>query len=88
VLGRDDVGALEPGRRADVVLFPVDGLETAGADADPVAGLVLAPPSGARHVLVEGRAVVRDGHLANADEEAIAREGHRIARRIAAEVAG
>jgi cytosine/adenosine deaminase-related metal-dependent hydrolase len=88
VLGRDDVGALEPGRRADLVLFPVDGLETAGADADPVAGLVLAPPSGARHVLVEGRAVVRDGHLANADEEAIAREGHRIARRIAAEVAG
>jgi cytosine/adenosine deaminase-related metal-dependent hydrolase len=84
VLGRDDLGALEPGRRADLALFPVDGLETAGADVDPVAALVLAPPARARHVLVDGRAVVRDGHLANADEGSIAREGHRIARRIAA----
>jgi cytosine/adenosine deaminase-related metal-dependent hydrolase len=87
VLGRDDLGALERGLRADLALFPVDGLEAAGADADPVAGLVLAPPSRARHVLVEGRPVVRDGQLANADEDTIAREGHRVAKRIAAEVA-
>jgi cytosine/adenosine deaminase-related metal-dependent hydrolase len=86
-LGREDVGVLEPGRRADVALFPVDGLESAGADVDPVAALVFAPPSRARHVLVEGRAVVRDGRLANADEDEIAREGHRVARRIAAEAA-
>jgi cytosine/adenosine deaminase-related metal-dependent hydrolase len=69
--------------RADVALFPVDGLETAGADADPVAALVLAPPRRVRHLLVEGRAVVRDGRLADADEDEIAREGHRVARRIA-----
>ncbi len=82
-LGRDDVGSLEPGRRGDVALFPVDGLESAGADDDPVAGLVFSPPPAARHVVIDGRVVVRDGRLTTADEEAIAREGHRVARRIA-----
>ncbi len=83
VLGRDDVGSLEPGRRADLALFPVDGLETAGADADAVASLVLSPPPRVRHLLVEGAAVVRDGRLVRADEDEIALEGHRVARRIA-----
>ena len=83
VLGRDDVGSLQPGMRADVALFPVDGLETAGADADPVAALVLSSPPRVRHLLVEGTPVVLDGRLARADEEEIARQGHRVARRIA-----
>lgn len=87
VLGRDDVGSLQPGMRADVALFQVDGLETAGADADLVAGLVLAPPPRVRHLLVEGSTVVRDGRLARADEDEIAREGHRVARRIAEDLA-
>jgi cytosine/adenosine deaminase-related metal-dependent hydrolase len=83
VLGRDDVGVLAPGMRADIALFPVDGLETAGSDADPVAALVFSPPARVRHLLVEGRAVVRDGRLVGADEEEIAREGHRVSTRIA-----
>ena len=85
VLGRDDVGSLEPGMRADVALFPVDELATAGADADPVAALVFSPPARVRHLFVEGEPVIRDGRLARADEGEIAREGHRVARRIAAE---
>ena len=39
-LGRDDIGRLEPGYRADVVVWPGDDL----ADVlDPLAGLVLGP---------------------------------------------
>jgi cytosine/adenosine deaminase-related metal-dependent hydrolase len=83
VLGRDDVGALEPGRRADVALFGVDGLAHAGAARDPVAGLLMGATGRVRHLLVEGRPVVRDGRLVTADEGEIAREGHRVARRIA-----
>jgi hypothetical protein len=49
-----------------------------------VAALVLCGPVRPRHLLVEGRAVVRDGRLITADEEDIAAEGHRMARRIAA----
>ena len=82
-LGRDDVGSLEPGKRADVALFPMDDLSHTGGEADPVAALVMCGPVRPRHLLVEGRAVVRDGRLVTADEEDIAAEGHRVARRIA-----
>lgn len=81
-LGRDDLGTLEAGRRADVALFAADGLEFAGAEADPVAALLLCTPRRVRHLFVEGQPVVRDGRLVTADEDAIARVGHRVARRI------
>ncbi len=83
VLGRDDIGSLEPGMRADVALFGVDGIAHAGTDADPVAGLLMGGTQRVRHLLVQGRFVVRDGRLASADEDEIAREGHRVGRRIA-----
>ncbi len=83
-LGRDDLGSLEPGKRADVALFDVTGLANAGAEADPVAGMILAWPQRVRHLLVEGRFVVRDGVLATSDEAALAAEAHRVARRIRA----
>jgi len=83
-LGRPgDLGSLEPGKRADVALFGVDGLSFAGAGEDPVAALALCRPQSARLVIVEGRVVVRDGRLATANQDAIAEEGHRVARRIA-----
>lgn len=63
-LGRDDLGRLEPGLRADVVVWPGDDLVDV---ADPVAGLVLGPDRLARHVFVGGGAVVRDGELLGAD---------------------
>lgn len=84
-LGRDDLGSLEPGRRGDVALFALDGLAFAGAEADPVAALVYCSPQRAHHLFVEGRPVVTDGHLVHVDEEAIAREGQRVERRILTE---
>ena len=82
VLGRDDIGSLEPGKRADVAVWRTDGLELAGA-ADPVAGLVLSAPHRVDRLYVGGDEVVRDGRLVRADEEQIARH-HRVqARRFA-----
>ncbi len=81
-LGRDDIGVLEPGRRGDVALFALDSLALAGAEADPAAALAYCAPHRVRHLFVDGRAVVQDGHLVRVDEEAIAREGHRVGRRI------
>lgn len=78
-LGRDDVGALEVGLRADVVVWPGDDL----ADVlDPLAGLVLGPERSARHVLVDGQYVVRDGELVGADLATLRADLTRRARRL------
>jgi len=76
VLGRDDIGSLEPGKRADIAIWRTDGLELGGAE-DPVGGLVLSGPHRVERLLVAGRDVVRNGQLVSASEEEIARE-HRI----------
>jgi cytosine/adenosine deaminase-related metal-dependent hydrolase len=72
-LGRDDCGALEVGKCADVALFRIDDLAHAGM-ADRLAGIALAPPARASAVIVNGRVVVFDGRLLTADEDEIARE--------------
>jgi len=64
-LGRDDIGAIEVGKRADLALFAIDGLPHRGAEADPVAALVFCNPGPVRHLFVEGKLVVRDGQLLN-----------------------
>ncbi len=77
VLGRDDIGQLAPGRRADIAVWRTDGLELGGAETDPVAGLVLSAPHRVDRLYVGGEEVVRDGRLVRADEDEIARQ-HRI----------
>jgi cytosine/adenosine deaminase-related metal-dependent hydrolase len=79
VLRRDDIGALEPGKRANLAVWRTDSLELAGA-ADPVAGLVLSAPHRVDRLYVGGKEVVRDGQLLRADEDDIARE-HRVQAR-------
>ena len=76
-LGRDDIGRLAPGKRADLAVWRTDGLELGGAEEDPVAGLVLSAPHRVVRLYVGGEEVVRDGRLVRADEQQIARE-HRV----------
>jgi cytosine/adenosine deaminase-related metal-dependent hydrolase len=82
VLRRDDIGSLEPGKRADVAVWRTDGLELAGA-ADRVGGLVLSAPHRVDRLYVEGEEVVREGRLVRADEAEIARHHRAEARRFA-----
>ncbi|MFN3259814.1 MAG: 8-oxoguanine deaminase [Pikeienuella sp.] len=81
VLGRDDIGALVPGRRADFVIWPTGGLEGAGA-WDPVAALVLAPPARAAEVRVEGRAVVSGGRIVSFDIDSVLPKHAALARQL------
>ncbi|MDE0231701.1 MAG: 8-oxoguanine deaminase [bacterium] len=62
VLGRTDIGSLEPGKAADVACFRTDGVSMAGAH-DPVAGLVLSGPHQVDRLIVGGRSVVVDGQM-------------------------
>ncbi|MFI9719846.1 8-oxoguanine deaminase [Streptomyces sp. NPDC052396] len=84
VLGRaDELGSLEPGKLADLVLWRLDGLGHSTI-ADPVAALVLGAPAPVTLSLVNGRPVVADGRLLTADEDEIARAARDEGRRLGA----
>jgi cytosine/adenosine deaminase-related metal-dependent hydrolase len=81
-LGRhDDLGSLETGKLADLVMWRLDGLGHDGID-DKVAALVLGPPAPVELALVGGRPVVERGELVHADAEALARAARRAHRRL------
>ncbi|WP_369055216.1 8-oxoguanine deaminase [Kineococcus terrestris] len=67
-LGRDDVGSLEVGKRADLAVWDLTGLGHADLD-DPVVALVIGPTPPLRLLLVEGRVVVEDGELRTTSEQ-------------------
>ncbi|MFG2469637.1 amidohydrolase [Streptomyces canus] len=63
----DRIGALEPGRAADIVLVDLSGAHCRPVH-DPVAALVYSVrASDVRTVVVDGRVVVRDGRLLTVD---------------------
>ncbi|MGV9338800.1 8-oxoguanine deaminase [Streptomyces sp. NPDC003688] len=83
VLGRaGEIGSLEPGKLADLVLWRMDTLAHASI-ADPVAALVLGAAAPVTASFVGGRQVVADGRLLHVDEEAVARATRTEARRLA-----
>ncbi|MEC7962856.1 MAG: amidohydrolase family protein, partial [Pseudomonadota bacterium] len=65
VLGRNDCGQLAVGKRADIAIWDVRVVESAGS-WDPAA-LLLAGPQKVRHLFVEGRQIVRDYQIASLD---------------------
>jgi cytosine/adenosine deaminase-related metal-dependent hydrolase len=80
VLGRDDIGRIAPGFRADIAVWDTGGLESAGSwDA---AALVLAGPDRVRDLFVEGRRIVAEGRLVTADERALAERAARAVSRL------
>ncbi len=83
LLGFPDLGTLEEGKGADLILIDLHQLQYAGALSDPVAAVVFA---GYRHEvaysIVNGQVVVRNGKLVTVDEEEIRRQAHQVARRL------
>lgn len=82
VLGRDDCGSIEIGKRADIAIWDVTGLQAAG-NWDPVAALVLCGPFNVRDLLVEGRRVVDSGHLTGIELGKVVETQNRLARALA-----
>jgi cytosine/adenosine deaminase-related metal-dependent hydrolase len=83
VLGRAaELGSLEPGKLADVALWRIDGVAHLGLP-DPVAALGLADTPPVERLFVGGRAVVADGRLLTADEDALARDAAAASRELA-----
>ena len=78
VLGRPECGRLEVGARGDLAIWDVSGVASAGS-WDPAA-LLLAGPTTVRDLFVEGRQVVRDGHIVTFDLQTAVRRQNALAR--------
>lgn len=82
VLGRPECGRLAEGKRADIAIWDMTRIEAAGSwDA---AALLLAGPTKARDLFVDGRPVVRDGAIVSAEFPAALRRQGELAKRLAA----
>jgi cytosine/adenosine deaminase-related metal-dependent hydrolase len=79
LLGRDDIGALAPGRCADFAAFDVRTLPYAGGLHDPVAALVFCAPQPVDQLFVHGRCIVKDRVLQTAEVPVLVEQHNRIA---------
>jgi len=82
VLGRPDCGSLAVGKRGDLAIWDVSGVESAGS-WDPAA-LLLAGPTRVRDLFVEGRQVVGDGQMLTIDLPRVVERQNHLARQLMA----
>jgi 8-oxoguanine deaminase len=78
VLGRQDIGALEPGKQADFIAIDLNRIDFAGGLHDPVAATVLCNPVTVDYSVVGGRTVVEGGRLTTLEIEPLI-EKHNLA---------
>jgi len=67
VLGREDIGSIEPGKCADFYAVNLNRLDYAGALHDPVAALVFCAPVKVDYTVVGGKFVVKEGQAVTLD---------------------
>jgi len=83
LLGFERIGRIETGYAADLALFDVHTLGYAGGLSDPIAALLFC---GFRHetayTIVNGRIVVKNGHLVGVHEDELADTANAVARRL------
>ena len=84
-LGRvGEIGTLEVGAVGDVAVWPLTGPSFAGAIADPIEAWLRCGPVAARHTVVHGQAVVRDGCLVSERMDEMLTAHDRLSQRIQA----
>lgn len=82
VLGRRDLGSLEPGKCADFFAINLNRLDYAGALHDPVAAVVFCTPQCVDYTMVGGRFVVKEGHLVTVDLPGLVERHNQAAKRL------
>jgi cytosine/adenosine deaminase-related metal-dependent hydrolase len=76
---QDEIGSLEPGKKADFVLFDLDHFEWVPY-GDPLQALVYsASPASIAQTWVDGRALYRDGWVQTLDEKSLHAEARERA---------
>jgi cytosine/adenosine deaminase-related metal-dependent hydrolase len=82
VLGRKDLGSLEIGKCADFIAYDLNQLEFAGALHDPLAALVFCQSVKVDWNFVQGKAVVKQGHLLGLDLPSHIKKHNQAAKRL------
>jgi len=82
VLGRKDIGSLEPGKAADFVAIDLEQIDYTGALHDPVAALVFCAPVKVDYNVVGGKFIVKEGQLTTADLPVLIEEHNQAAKRL------
>jgi 5-methylthioadenosine/S-adenosylhomocysteine deaminase len=78
-----EIGSIEVGKRADLIALDLSGPHAQPDEADLISRIVYsARAADVRHVLVDGRVVVKDGVLKTAKVEEISRAANAQARRL------
>ncbi len=78
-----EIGSVEVGKRADLIVLDLEGPHAQPAEADLISRIVYsARGADVRHVLVDGRVVVKDGVLKTANPSEIRRAANAQARRL------
>jgi len=84
VLGRKDVGYLDPEMAADLIFFDLNDIAYAGCH-DPLTALVsLGNHSFTKMTIVNGRIVAKDGQLTHINSDIIGKSAHRCATELVA----
>jgi 8-oxoguanine deaminase len=82
VLGRSDIGSLEPGKCADITAIDLRKLEYAGGLHDPVSALVFCAPIKVDYTIVGGKMIVKGGEFLPLDVMKHVDKHNRAARRL------
>jgi 8-oxoguanine deaminase len=80
VLGRDDIGSLEVGKRADFFAVNLNRLEFAGAWHDPIAAVVFCATPNVDLTVVEGKVIVQNGELVTLETGSLIERHNRLAK--------
>ena len=81
VVGRTDIGSLEPGKCADFFAINLNRIGFSGMH-DPVAAVLFGQPVNADYTVVGGKFIVKEGQLCTVDEQKLIERHNKAAKRL------
>jgi cytosine/adenosine deaminase-related metal-dependent hydrolase len=82
VLGRTDIGSLEPGKCADFFAVSLNRIDYAGAIHDPVAAVVFCAPVKADYTVVGGKIIVKEAQMSTLDVGKLIERHNNLAKEL------
>lgn len=82
VLGRQDIGSLEPGKCADFIAINLNRIDYAGALHDPLAAVLFGQPQPVDYNFVHGKKIVEKGQVCTVDLPTLIERHNRAASRL------